>query len=243
MLSLWGLTDKGILRRQNQDTLAYHLEDGRYAWAVICDGMGGAAAGDLASTMAVTRFRNHMVCLDEPEEYQDEGELLTQAAQAANRAVYLKAGTDRAYTGMGTTLVGALLVEDHLWVVNVGDSRAYHVAGERIQQITRDHSVVEDLVLRGELTPEEARSHPQKNLITRALGTTKYVQVDLFQRTVEKGDVILLCSDGLVNVVTDQEILREIQAGGTPEEICRRLLDRTLERGAPDNVTIVLFQL
>ncbi|MDO4516924.1 MAG: Stp1/IreP family PP2C-type Ser/Thr phosphatase [Bacillota bacterium] len=243
MVSLWGLTDRGLVRRDNQDACAYELREGAYAWAVVCDGMGGAAAGDLASAMAVSRFRNHMVCLEEPEEYQEEGALLVQATEAANRAVYLKAGTNRAYAGMGTTLVGALLRENTLWVVNVGDSRAYHITRGVIQRITRDHSVVEDLVRKGDITPEEARHHPQKNLITRALGTARQVQVDLFQRQVEEGDAVLLCSDGLVNVVTDEEIRKEILAGGTPEEICRRLLARTLEEGAPDNVTIVLLQL
>lgn len=243
MVSLWGLTDRGLVRRENQDACAYESREGAYAWAVVCDGMGGAAAGDLASAMAVSRFRNHMVCLEEPEEYQEEGALLVQATEAANRAVYLKAGTNRAYAGMGTTLVGALLRENTLWVVNVGDSRAYHITGGVMQRITRDHSVVEDLVRKGDITPEEARHHPQKNLITRALGTARQVQVDLFQRQVEEGDAILLCSDGLVNVVTDEEIRKEILAGGTPEEICRRLLARTLAEGAPDNVTIVLLQL
>lgn len=243
MVSLWGLTDRGLVRRDNQDACAYAAKEGAYAWAVVCDGMGGAAAGDLASTMAVSRFQNHMVCLEEPEEYQEEGQLLVQAAEAANQAVYLKASANRAYAGMGTTLVGALLRENTLWVVNVGDSRAYHITKEAIQRITRDHSVVEDLVQKGEITPEEARHHPQKNLITRALGTTRQVKVDLFQRNVKEGDAILLCSDGLVNEVTDGDIWKETLAGGTPEEICRRLLDRTLAEGAPDNVTIVLFQL
>lgn len=243
MVSLWGLTDRGLVRRDNQDACAYEHREGAYAWAVVCDGMGGAAAGDLASAMAVSRFRNHMVCLEEPEEYQEEGALLVQATEAANRAVYLKAGTNRAYAGMGTTLVGTLLRENTLWVVNVGDSRAYHITRGVIQRITRDHSVVEDLVRKGDITPEEARHHPQKHLITRALGTARQVQVDLFQRQVEEGDAVLLCSDGLVNVVTDEEIRKEILAGGTPEEICRRLLARTLAEGAPDNVTIVLLQL
>ena len=243
MVSVWGLTDRGIVRRENQDAFATGARDGQYAWAVVCDGMGGANAGDLASAMAVDRFQNHMVCLDEPGEYQEEGELLVQAAQAANRAVYLKAGTNRAYAGMGTTLVGALIQENTLWVVNVGDSRAYYITGQAIQQITQDHSVVGDMVRKGDLTPEQARQHPQKNLITRALGTTRQVKVDLFQRTVKSGDAVLLCSDGLVNEVTDQQIHQELLAGGTAEEICRRLLDRTLAEGAPDNVTIVLFEV
>ena len=169
--------------------------------------------------------------------------LLRTATEDANRVVYLKAQTDADCVGMGTTLVGLILQEATLWVVNVGDSRAYRITKGGIRRITRDHSVVEDLVARGDLTPEQARSHPQKNLITRALGTSSRVKADLFQETVSPGDAILLCSDGLVNQVTDQEICQEIQAGGTAQEICQRLVTRTLDSGAPDNVTVVLFQL
>ena len=144
---------------------------------------------------------------------------------------------------MGTTLVSAISYDGGVVVTNVGDSRAYRITKGGIRRITRDHSVVEDLVARGDLTPEQARSHPQKNLITRALGTSSRVKADLFQETVSPGDAILLCSDGLVNQVTDQEICQEIQAGGTAQEICQRLVTRTLDSGAPDNVTVVLFQL
>lgn len=242
MVDLWGLTDKGMVRQQNQDACAFQQKDD-YAWAVVCDGMGGAAAGDLASTMARDRYESHMACLEDPTLYSEEEELMVQAAQAANRAVWLKAGTNRAYAGMGTTLVGALVRGSDLWVVNVGDSRAYRISRDAIRQITRDHSVVEELVQHGALTPEEARRHPQRNLITRALGTGKHVKADLFRETVEEGDTILLCSDGLVNEVTDQEILEEVLAGGTAAEICHRLLDRALNAGASDNVTVVLFQV
>ena len=242
MVDLWGLTDKGMVRQQNQDACAFQQKDD-YAWAVVCDGMGGAAAGDLASTMARDRYESHMACLEDPTLYSEEEELMVQAAQAANRAVWLKAGTNRAYAGMGTTLVGALIRGEDLWVVNVGDSRGYRISGGSIRQITRDHSVVEELVQHGALTPEEARRHPQRNLITRALGTGKHVKADLFRETVEEGDAILLCSDGLVNEVTDQEILEEVLAGGTAAEICHRLLDRALNAGASDNVTVVLFQV
>ena len=204
MVSVWGLTDRGIVRRENQDSCAYEIiED-----------------GDLAAA-----------------------DLLLAAAEDANRVVYLKAETDRDCVGMGTTLVGMILRGTTLWVVNVGDSRAYHITKQAIRRITRDHSVVEDLVAKGDLTPEQARNHPQKNLITRALGTARRVKADLFQETVAEGDYLLLCSDGLINEVTDQEIHREVLAGGTPQEICQRLMTRTLDSGAPDNVTVVLFQL
>ena len=144
---------------------------------------------------------------------------------------------------MGTTMVAALVVEQTAYLLNIGDSRAYHINEDGITRLTRDHSVVEELVEKGDLTPEQARVHPQKNLITRALGTSRRVKADLFAETVAEGDWLLLCSDGLINEVTDQEIHQEILAGGTPEEICRRLVERTLASGAPDNVTVVLFHL
>lgn len=244
MISVWGMTDKGIVRRENQDSCAYEIiEDSGLAWGVVCDGMGGAKAGDVASKMAVGTFRAHLQELKDIEGPPPAADLLLAAAEDANRVVYLKAETDDDCIGMGTTLVGVILQGKDLWVVNVGDSRAYRIDQTAIRRITRDHSVVEDLVAKGDLTPEQARNHPQKNLITRALGTGRRVKADLFQEKLEEGDWILLCSDGLINEVTDQEIHQEILAGGTPQEICQRLVTRTLDSGAPDNVTVVLFQL
>ena len=243
MISVWGMTDRGIVRRENQDSCAYEvIGDGGLAWGVVCDGMGGAKAGDIASQMAVATFRGHLEQLEDIEGPPPAAQLLLAAAENANRVVYLKSETDDDCIGMGTTLVGLILQDRQLCVVNVGDSRAYRISQDAIRRITRDHSVVEDLVAKGDLTPEQARNHPQKNLITRALGTSRKVKADLFQETLEEGDWVLLCSDGLINEVTDQEIHQEVLAGGTPQEICQRLVTRTLDSGAPDNVTVVLFQ-
>ena len=244
MVSVWGLTDKGIVRRENQDSCAYEtIPERGLAWGVVCDGMGGAKAGDIASKLAVETFRTHLEDLRGPDLPGETGKLLLAAAEDANRVVYHKASTDDAGIGMGTTLVGLILQGETLEVVNVGDSRAYLIRPDGIRRITRDHSVVEDLIANGDLTPEQARRHPQKNLITRALGTSPRVKADLFQETVAPGDALLLCSDGLINEVTDQEIQKEVLAGGSPQEICQRLVARTLDHGAPDNVTVVLFQL
>ena len=244
MVSVWGLTDKGIVRRENQDSCAYEtIPERGLAWGVVCDGMGGAKAGDIASKLAVETFRTHLEDLRGPDLPGETGKLLLAAAEDANRVVYHKASTDDACIGMGTTLVGLILQGETLEVVNVGDSRAYLIRPDGIRRITRDHSVVEDLIANGDLTPEQARRHPQKNLITRALGTSPRVKADLFQETVAPGDALLLCSDGLINEVTDQEIQKEVLAGGSPQVICQRLVARTLDPGAPDNVTVVLFQL
>ena len=243
MISVFGITDKGVLRQNNQDACASAVLGPKRAWGVVCDGMGGANAGDIASKMAVETFGGQMEKLKSLLPRLREGELLVKAAEEANEAIFLRAQSDPACDGMGTTMVGALIWDKTLWIVNVGDSRAYLVRKEEIRRLTRDHSLVEDLLSQGKLTPEQARRHPQRNLITRALGTTPKVKADLFRETVHRGDVVLLCSDGLVNEATDEEICRDILAGGAPEEVSRRLLKRTLDRGAQDNVTIVVFQL
>ena len=243
MVSVWGMTDKGIVRRENQDSCAYDIiEEGKLAWGVVCDGMGGAKAGDVASKMAVEAFCTQMDQLGDLEGPPPAEALLRTATEDANRVVYLKAQTDADCIGMGTTLVGLILQEATLWVVNVGDSRAYRITKGGIRRITRDHSVVEDLVARGDLTPEQARSHPQKNLITRALGAEPELRADVFRQPLAAGDYLLLCSDGLSNVVSEQELLYEVVHGGEACTCCRRLLEIALHRGAPDNVTAVLIQ-
>ena len=143
---------------------------------------------------------------------------------------------------MGTTLVGAVVKGNEMTVVNVGDSRAYHITSEGIRKVTRDHSVVETLVQRGTLTPEEARIHPQKNLITRALGTSITVTADVFAVSFQEGDQLLLCSDGLINEMTDEEIFHEVSKGEPADQCCKRLIEIALSREASDNVTVLLFQ-
>ena len=143
---------------------------------------------------------------------------------------------------LGTTLTAALFTEENWYCVHVGDSRLYEIATDTARQLTRDHSLVQDLVQRGELTQDEARNHPRKNLITRALGAEPELNADYFLHPVKPGEFVLLCSDGLSNVVTDQEMLYEVIHGGSPDTCCQRLLDIALHRGAPDNVTVVLIQ-
>ena len=241
MVSVWGLTDRGIVRRENQDSCAYEIiEDGDLAWGVVCDGMGGARAGNVASSMAVELFMRKLEEQGQPGD--DPQKWLKTAAAHANDGVFQKAVEDPDCTGMGTTLVAALAGNGKAVLLNEGDSRAYHITRDGITRITRDHSLVEDMVQRGELTREQARNHPHKNLITRALGAEPVLLADCFEQDVAPGDYLLLCSDGLSNVVTDQEILYEVIHGGEDEACCQRLLDVALHRGAPDNVTVVLMR-
>lgn len=236
-MEFWGITDKGAVRSQNQDSYAVReLDDGRIL-AVVCDGMGGARAGNVASAMTVELFFNALEEISGEDDHR-----LGQAAIQANDQVFHRAITDDDCAGMGTTLVAALVGEGKAALLNVGDSRAYFINENGICQITRDHSVVEDLVKSGRLTREEARNHPKKNLITRALGCEPQLRADLFHKQVAEGDWLLLCSDGLSNLVAEQEMLYEVIHGGQPDTCCRRLLDIALHRGAPDNVTVVLVR-
>ena len=242
-MDLWGITDTGSVRSQNQDYYYMELVEPGVAVAIVCDGMGGAKSGNIASRLAVDTFLSAM--RSSPlERWRTEPEaVLASAADQANEVVHYRAGIDPNCRGMGTTMVAALVIGGTAYLLNIGDSRAYLVREDGIARITRDHSVVEALVARGEITPEQARQHPQKNLITRALGSEAKVRADLFRQKLSSGDVLLLCSDGLVNMVSDQELLYEVIHGGAIEDCCRRLLDMTLSRGAPDNVTIVLLQM
>lgn len=242
MIKAWGITDRGAVRQQNQD--AYYLDTltDEQVLCVVCDGMGGALAGNVASRLAVETFVENLRLGVETCPEPMVQELLSKAVTLANQAVYRRATTDLECRGMGTTLVAALARGRTVHILNIGDSRCYHVTGEGISKVTRDHSVVEDLVERGKLTPEAARTHPQKNLITRALGAEEYVPADYYQVQMGEGDAILLCSDGLSNMVSDQEILYEILHGGECESCCQRLLNIALSRGAPDNVTAILMQ-
>ena len=236
-MEAWGLTHRGAVRQQNQDAFAIrNLPDGRVI-ALVCDGMGGARAGNIASAMAVKLFTEEFLRTSGREE-----ERMRKAAALANREVFQRSLRDEDCAGMGTTLVAALAGEGGAVILNEGDSRAYHINQEGIVLVTRDHSLVADLVERGELTREEARRHPNKNLITRALGADPDLMADCFRQPLAPGDYLLLCSDGLSNVVEEQEMLYEVIHGEGDESCCQRLLDIALSRGAPDNVTVVLIR-
>lgn len=240
-MNIWGITHRGVVREENQDAFAVHTLSQTQVLGVVCDGMGGARAGNVASTMAVEAFNELFLALWKGGSLTAD-KMLESAAAHANEGVHHRSSTDSECFGMGTTMVAVLLDGVHATILNEGDSRAYHVTPNAIARVTRDHSLVEDLVLRGDLTPDQARIHPHKNLITRALGAEPDLHADLFELDVREKDYFVLCSDGLSNVVSDQEILYEVLHGGAAEDCCQRLLDIAIKRGAPDNVTVVLIQ-
>ena len=244
MIKVWALTDVGLVRHQNQD--AYGVEnaaDSGQTICVVCDGMGGPKGGDIASKIAVDSFvstvkanlRPHMT----PEQIR---EVASYATSVANPDIRRAAEENPALRGMGTTLVSAISYGEGVVVSNVGDSRAYLINREGIQRISKDHTLVETLVDRGDITEDEARTHPQRNYITRALGPESSTLCDGFIVPFATGDFILLCTVGLVSTVSDQEMQYEILYGEDLDHCLERLLDISKRNGAADNVTAVLMQ-
>lgn len=240
----WGLTDKGCVRKMNQDAYEIRQLDRNTLLCVVCDGMGGAKSGNIASSLAVDVFSQEIQRTWTPNmEWDRADQIMKSAVKLANFTVYDQAMQFEEFDGMGTTLVAAFIRGRQVSFVNVGDSRAYIINQKGIIQVTRDHSVVQLMVDRGELTSEMAKNYPGKNLITRAVGTESMVSCDVFRRELSKGDYLLLCSDGLSNMMDDQEILFEVVHGVNKERCCKRLLDIAMSRGCPDNVTCVLVSL
>lgn len=238
------VSDVGRARDHQEDTAAFFTPPDTADLAqrgyllVVADGMGGHNAGEVASQIAVSELAR-VYYLDSGE---DLASGLSQAVHAANQVIHKLAQIDASRQGMGTTVAAAVVHEHNLWVANVGDSRVYLVRGGHIQQITRDHSWVEEQVRAGVLTAEQARNHPQRNIITRAIGTSASVEADFFTGTLQEHDVIVLCSDGLTGHLADLEI-SEIVSQSAPEQAARRLVDLANARGGFDNLTVIVARL
>lgn len=242
-MNYYGISDKGNVRQINQDVCITHYDNLLSTTIlVVCDGMGGAKAGNIASEMAAESFMDYMKShVTQENTIIEIMQHMHEAVREGNSRVYDKSINDSDCSGMGTTLVAAAVASNGCVIANVGDSRAYHVTGNKITQITKDHSVVEDMIDRGDLTRSEASSHPNRNLITRALGTSSDTEPDFFFLSLISGDSLLLCSDGLSNVITEQLLLTEITSSSDARETCERLIKLAINKGAPDNVTAVVY--
>ena len=229
-MKVFSMTDIGRVRQLNEDS-CYQPQPGE-RFCAVADGMGGHNAGEVASALAIKVFSRSM------REVQGIGpDSLRAAVLRANGAVYKAAVEDAAKSGMGTTFSALAVGEGQAYIAHVGDSRVYLIRRGAIMQITMDHTLVEEMVLKGMLTLKEARVHPKRNIITRALGTEPGVEVDLLQLELHAGDVFFLCSDGMSNMVSDQGILAAAQAGGAWADKLRRLVAAALENGGQDNIT------
>ncbi len=243
-MKVWAMTDIGLVRQNNQDAYGVSVhEDSKSTICVVCDGMGGVAGGQVASRIAVDTFLCEIQKLLLPNMSPEELEKVSfHAVSLANQAIEKAADASEEYANMGTTLVSAVSYSEGVVITNVGDSRAYYITESGIVKITRDHSVVQTMVEHGDITAEEARRHPSRNLITRALGPDTVSQCDGYICPMETGSYLLLCTDGLVNTVTDQEMLFEVIHGDNPDTCLQRLLEISKKQGASDNVTAVLMR-
>ncbi len=239
MIKSYCLTDVGRKRSLNEDFV--YASDQPVGTLpvlyVVADGMGGYNAGEQASRLAVEM----VVETAETAQSDTPVPLLRQAVEAANSAVISKAASDKNLEGMGTTLVLCTIKDQCLYTANVGDSRLYLIS-DVMRQITVDHSLVEEMVRAGQLTQEQARTHEKKNVITRAIGVVQGMQADYFDVSLLPGDTVLLCSDGLTNMVTDEEIFRIVRSAPDLESAARMLTDTANENGGTDNISVVLVR-
>ena len=238
------ITDIGKVRSENQDCVRF-VQNAMPSFGVLalCDGMGGARAGSIASEIALTSFISKVTeDLSDKKNKDKISEKVREAVEQANNLIIERGKRDSKCEGMGTTLVAAIIKGKENYVVNVGDSRAYLISDGKIEQITHDHSFVEEMIGRGSITREAARNHPRKNIITRALGAEETVMCDIFEPELAKNDLLLLCSDGLSNTLSDEEILEISKNNKNLSDIGKELLDLALSRGAPDNVTVGLLR-
>lgn len=223
-------TDVGRVRKQNEDSV--YAADAQRLFAVA-DGMGGHRAGEVASSMAVEALRARL------QARQPDLQLMRQAFEEANRRISCAAEKDERLQGMGTTMTALWQTERSVLIAHVGDSRVYLLRGGRLRQVTDDHSVVAELLRCGLITPQEARRHPYRNVITRSLGSAPTVEVDLLERDREPGDLWLLCTDGLSNMLTDRE-MEALLVSLSPQKAADALMQKALEAGGTDNITLIL---
>lgn len=241
MIKVFGATDPGKVRKENQDAFAYRIIAENTAYAIVCDGMGGEKAGDVASSTAcqmISKFFQRDISDTISESSMKS--ILFSAVSAANAKVYSMSKENPGYEGMGTTLVLAAVQGGVMHVVNVGDSRIYLSDGQTATQITRDHTVVQNLIDRGEINEEQASIHPQRHYITRAVGVEDEIDIDYQVIDLEQGSQVLLCSDGLSSYLS-LELLPGLLQRCLEEESTQSLIDFANENGGSDNITAVLL--
>lgn len=235
-------TDVGLLRRNNQDYCLCEKLSETLAWAAVCDGMGGANGGNVASSEACKEISRILKEELKPDIGDDElGDLMQKAVLSANEKVFDMSCEDDDLNGMGTTVELVVVKDNVMRVVHAGDSRVYKISGDEIDQITTDHSLVQQLVELGQITEEEARFHPSKNYITRALGVEPTLEIDCISDSFEKGEIILMCTDGLSNYFSADELLAAVRSFKENEELAQGLVDIAKDCGGSDNITVAVI--
>jgi len=239
-----GISDIGKCRKNNEDALYVPLpEDEIQNLFIVADGMGGCNAGEVASQYAIDSFLNYIKKERDSHGEEDIPDLLAEAMAASNRAVYDKSNSEREFAEMGTTMVAAAVQDGKIFVAYVGDSRAYLFRKKELSALTTDHSYVMELVRLGSITKEEAASHPKRNIITRAVGIKETVETDAIVENALRGDILLLCTDGLSGMVSDKEMAEVIGKRITLEKKAQRLVEMANERGGYDNISLILVDV
>ncbi|KFI34401.1 protein phosphatase [Peptococcaceae bacterium SCADC1_2_3] len=228
-------TETGLVRKQNEDNFCICPDIGLFA---IADGMGGHQAGEIASRLATQKLADFIRTY--LEFCSDQETLLTKGMQEINHQIYLISQQNKRYQGMGTTLTAALIQNNHLYLAHIGDSRLYLLRQEQIKQLTEDHTVVQNLVTSGTITADQARTHPKRHILTRALGIDSNVKAEISQINLKAQDKILLCTDGLTNYVTPEEIHHLVNKAAEVKQAVHNLTEMALERGGADNITVIL---
>lgn len=236
------VTDVGLIREINQDCLfAGSIED--FPLYIVADGMGGHNAGEIASSMAVDIIKT--VFTDNRDNLISEENIIMTIEDAiikANEKIFLQSKKVPEYTGMGTTITLCYIFGNKIYIGHVGDSRAYFITEDNIRQITDDHSLVNELIKNGSITPEEAINHPQKNLITRAVGTSSEIQLDFYTLDYKLDDILIICSDGLSNMLKDDDIMKLIKSEDDIDIACNNLISIANENGGRDNITVIAIK-
>lgn len=241
-MDVYGKSDVGLIRDINQDDIKFEKVSQDILWAVVCDGMGGAKGGDIASKVATSKIADRFKSINANNTNEVIGHLVKSAISEAGAAIYDMSLKDDNLAGMGTTVVAAFINKNIVHVAHAGDSRAYLINSSGINQITVDHSVVQDMILNGDITKEEAAYHPQKNIITRALGIKQNVFPDYNSFNIASEDAILLCTDGLTNELKDEEIFN-IFNNNRPKDVPENLIEEVKKHQGADNITAALINL
>lgn len=240
-LEVFSKTDIGLVRRENQDSASFSVISSGCVWAVVCDGMGGAAGGKTASSTAVDYIADRLntAYTDTMPENQIV-DLLINTVEGANRLIYEMAVSDSSLSGMGTTCELVFIKGSKIYVIHVGDSRTYSIRGGKILQLTEDHSMVQEMLRRGEITEEQAMHHPNKNYITRAMGVQPDVRIDYIEAEFSYGDVILICTDGLSNNVSEADMVKIVHENRGVSMI-DALVETAKNNGGSDNITVTVI--
>ena len=243
-MRFYGMTDVGVMRENNEDAISLPSENDGIKLFILADGMGGAKAGEKASQLAIETIRDYVrlnfIKIERTKEEIEE--VIRKAMVEANKKVYELSQEYKEYSGMGTTVVVALIYRGRLYIGHIGDSRVYRLRQSVLRQLTKDHSYVQELLRQGTITIEEAKNHPQKNILLKALGCDRDIMPDVIIKGFVKGDVILLCSDGLTNMVEDKRIYEIIMKNTSDLKVaCKMLVDTANENGGKDNVSAIII--